>query len=434
MKRRAIALAGAATLATPVAVTASSKTSVQQSARASSTAGAILSAINYERQMAGLDPLKEDADLSRSCQLHARYMAGNDILSHVEQSGNAFFTEEGAWAGSRSVLARNSAGFTGNPWRDAPFHEFQAFHPWLRTTGVGVAGNYACMVTLGTRDAANPADIKLQTIPGAGQFSPPAQIARESPFVPGDEVGLPMGTKTGPHIYVYALGPDRVEKVTVQAATITASDDGSQVPLRWVDGSSPRSGRYLDGGAILIPERPLKENTTYTVRVEAATVGASGSRLLISRTSSFITGPDELDIQSQASDAGDLGAATAARRPASAPSSGGNGPVTVGDIGNARLTVSLRWNETGVRARLTCEATNVRCDGKLRVLVKRKGGRLQKLRFVAGPGPLKLKLAPGRTIVRRIEMDPRQRFSGKKRGFAVRFGGVAPVKLVALGK
>jgi hypothetical protein len=431
MKRRAIALAGAATLAAPVAVTANSKTSVQATARAASTAGSILSAVNYERQMAGFDPLKENADLSKSCQLHARYMAGNDLLTHNEQPGNAFYTADGAWAASHSVLARNSAGFYGNPWKDAPFHEFQALHPWLRTTGVGAAGTYACMVTLGERDAANPSDIKLLTVPGPGQFSPPAQIAREAPFVPGDEVGLPEGTKTGPHIYVYAVGPERFEKVYVQAATLTAADDGSQVPLRWVDAGSPRSGRYLEGGVILIPEAPLRENTTYTVRIEAATQNDQGSRLLISRTSSFITGPDELSIQGQPSDAGDLGSAASARRPASAPASE---KVTVGEIGNARLTVSLRWNKTGVRARLTCEATNVRCDGPLRVLVKRKGNRLQKLRFVAGPGPLKLKLAPGRTIVRRIEMDPRQRFSGHKRGFAVRFGGVAPVKLQALGK
>lgn len=432
MKRRAIALAGVATLAAPVAVTAGGKTSVQASARATSTAGSILSAVNYERQMAGLSSLKEDPALSRSCQLHARYMAGNDLLTHVEQSGNAFFTADGAWAGTHSVLARNSAGFYGNPWKDAPFHEFQAFHPWLRTTGVGTAGNYACMVTLGERDAANPAEIKLQTVPGPGQFSPPAQIAREAPFVPGDEVGLPEGTKTGPHIYVYAVGPERFEKVYVQAATLTAADDGSQVALRWVDAGSPRSGRYLDGGVILIPEVPLRPETTYTIRIEAATQNNEGSRLLISRTSSFITGPDELEIQGQPSDAGDLGNAASARQPSRTPSS--TEQVTVGDIGDSRLSVSLRWNKTGVRARLTCEATNVRCDGPLRVLVKRKSGRLQKLRFVAGPGPLKLKLAPGRTIVRRIEMDPRQRFSGKKRGFAVRFGGVAPVKLTALGK
>jgi hypothetical protein len=430
MKRRAIALAGAATLAAPVAVQATSKTSVQASARAASSAGAILSAVNYERQMAGLAPLKESADLSKSCQLHARYMAGNEILTHTEDAGNAFFTADGSWAGAHAVLARNSAGFLGNPWKDAPFHEFQAFHPWLRTTGLGVAGNYACMVTLGDRDAGNPSDIKLMTVPGPGQFSPPAQIAHESPFVPGDEVGLPQGTKTGPHIYVYAVGPERYEKVYVQAATLTAADDGSQVPLRWVDASSPRSGRYVDGGVILIPETPLRENTTYTVRTEASTTNSSGSRLLISRTSSFITGPDELEIQGQSSDAGDLGNAASSRTPAAAPS---NGPVTVGELGNSRLTVSLRWNDTGVRARLSCEATNIRCDGPLRVLVKRKNGRLQKLRFVAGPGPLRLKLAPGRTVVRRIEMDPRQRFSGHKRGFAVRFGGVAPVKLVALG-
>lgn len=433
MRRRALVLAGAGAtvaLAAPQAMEAGSRTSTAKSSSrlAASSAGAILSAVNYERQMAGIPALTENADLSRSCQLHARYMSGNGLLSHVEDKANAFFTDEGSAAGSRAVLARNSAGFAGNPWHDAPFHEFQALHPWLRQTGVGVAGNYACMVTLGDRDAANPDDIRLITVPGAGQFVPPAQIARESPFVPGDEVGLPQGTKTGPHIYVYAVGPERFDRVTVQAATLTAADTGETVPLRWVDADSPRSGKYLDGGVILIPAEPLRENTTYTVRTEAATVNDAGTRLLISRTSSFSTGPDELGLIQQ-SEAGDMGNAASAGENKSKP----NVPVTVGQLGNARLTVSLKWNKTGVRARLHCEKTGIRCDGPLRVLVKRKGGKLQKLRFVAGPGPLKVKLAPGRSINRRLEMQPRQRFSGKKRGFAVRFGGVAPVKLVAFG-
>ncbi|MBO9533512.1 MAG: hypothetical protein J7513_11110 [Solirubrobacteraceae bacterium] len=434
MKRRALLLAGAgATAAFGMTVApgleAGTRTSTAKSSArlAASSAGSILSAVNYERQMAGIAALSEDANLSKSCQLHAHYMSGNSQLTHAEDKANGFYTDEGAWAGAHGVLARNSAGFTGNPWHDAPFHEFQALHPWLRTTGVGVAGNYACMVTLGDRDAGNPDDIRLVTVPGAGQFVPPAQIARESPFTPGDEVGLPQGTKTGPHIYAYAVGPERFDRVSVQNATLTAADDGSPVPMQWVDADSPRSGKYLDGGVILIPAVPLRENTTYTVRIEAATVNAAGTRLLISRTSSFSTGPDELGLVQQ-SEAGDMGAAASA---GSQPKSTATTAATVGQLGNARLTVTLRWNKNGVRARLHCEKTGVRCDGPLRVLVKRKGNKLQKLRFVAGPGPLKLNLAPGRSVNRRIMMEPRQRFSGKKRGFAVRFGGVAPVKLVA---
>ncbi|MFT4035586.1 MAG: CAP domain-containing protein [Patulibacter sp.] len=432
MKRQALAIAGVATLAAPAALTAASKTSsVQSNARTTAAAGGtILSAVNYERQMAGIAALKEDTDLSRSCELHARYMSGNNTLTHTETTGNAFYTSEGAWGGAHSVLARNSAGFTGNPWHDAPFHEFQALHPWLRTTGVGVAGNYACLVTLGTRDGGSSDEVRLITVPGAGQYVAPAQVAHESPSVPGDEVGLPEGTTTGPHIYAYAVGPERFDKVTVQAATLTDTSTGAQVPVRWVDGSSSRSASYVQGGLILIPVQPLRENATYTVRIEAATFNDAGTRLLISRTSSFITGPDERGLTQQ-SDAGDLGTAASAGSSSKRKSSAA--PVTLGDIGDARLSVSLRWSNTGVRARLHCEATEVRCDGPLRVLVKRKGGRLEKLRFVAGPGPLKVKLKPGRTVIRRLELTPRQVASGHKRGFAVRFGGITPVKLQAIG-
>ncbi len=143
MRRNALTLAGAAALA-----------AVPNAAHAAG-GGALLSAVNYDRQMAVSTPLTESASLSRSCSLHAKYMAATGS-SPQEDPGNSLYTEDGAWAGQRSVLARNSAGFTTNPWRDAPLHQFQALHPWLQTTGVGVAGNYACMVTLGNARCTEP--------------------------------------------------------------------------------------------------------------------------------------------------------------------------------------------------------------------------------------------------------------------------------------
>lgn len=405
MRRNALTLAGAAALA-----------AVPNAAQAAG-GGALLSAVNYDRQMAGIEPLTESASLSRSCSLHAKYMAGNGVLTHKEDPGNSLYTEDGAWAGQRSVLARNTAGFTANPWRDAPLHQFQALHPWLQTTGVGVAGNYACMVTLGNRDAPNPDDPRLVSVPGPGQYVPPAQIAREQPFTPGEDVGVKQGSISGPHLYLYAVGPNRQERVVIQNATLTAAN-GVQAPLRWVDASSANSGPYLTGGAILIPPAPLLESTSYTLRVEAATSSTtSSSRLLISRTTILNTGPNELDPE-QFAEAGTLGSAASAS----------TGLVTASQRNRAGLRVSLRWTPHGLRARISCRAGGIRCQGKFRVLVKRKNG-VQKLRFVARPGALKLNLRPGRTITRRIDMTAAQRRSGERRGFSVRFSGAAPVKL-----
>ena len=397
---------------------------------------AILSAVNYDREMAGIKPLTADPGLTAGCSAHARYMEGAGALSHSEAPGSPLFSDEGLWAGNHAVLARSSAGFSGNPWRSAPLHQFQVLHPWLGKTGVGETGGFACMVTLGDRDAPNPSEIGLVTAPGTGQYVRPAEVARESPFVPGDEVGLPQGTKTGPHIYVYAVGPQRFGSVTINAASLTAADDGSQVEVRWVDGASPRSGSYLDGGAILIPATPLKEGTTYGLRVEAATTSATGSRLQISRTSSFITGPDESDLALSPTTTETVTAASArpvATTKKKAPKKLKKGaPAILGAEGAPKLAVSLRWNETGVRARITCLSTVSRCEGPLRVLVRKKGRKVQKLRFVARGGPLKLSLAPGKSINRRIIMQGAQIKSGKKRGFAIRWGSPGIEKARAL--
>ena len=395
---------------------------------------AILSAVNYDREMAGIKPLVSDTGYAAGCSAHASYMQSKGALSHSQDAGSPLFSTEGMWAGGHAVLARSTVGFSGNPWRSAPLHQFQVLHPWLRRTGVGETGGYACMVTLGDRDAPNPAEIGLVTAPGTGQYVRPAEVARESPFVPGDEVGLPQGTKTGPHIYVYAVGPQRFGTVTVQAASLTAAD-GSQVPVRWVDGTSPRSGPYLDGGAILIPATPLKEGTAYGLRVEAATTSESGSRLQISRTSSFITGPDESDL-AVAPESGDTVTA-ASVRPVAAPRRRSTklkkgAPAILGAEGQPQLAVSLRWNDTGVRARITCLSTVSSCEGPLRVLVRKKGRKVQKLRFVARGGPLRVKLAPGKSINRRIIMQGKQIKSGKKRGFAIRWSSPGTEKARAL--
>lgn len=424
MKRSLATLAGAASLAAVVAAPA-----------ADANPRSILSAVNLEREMAGLRPLTARADWAAACSAHTNYMNGLGALTHDQSPSSALFSTEGAWAGTHSVLARSSYGYSGNPWRSAPFHEFQVLHPWLSETGISITGSYACMITLGERDAPNPADTTLTTVPGTGQYIRPAEVASESPFTPGDEVGLPQGTKTGPHIYVYAQAPQRLNTIAVQSASLTASD-GSQVPLRWVDGTSARSGRYLDGGAILIPVSPLQENTTYGLRVEAAATSPSGSRLLISRTSSFLTGPDESGIAPSGAASDTVTAAStrggaASKGPLTKKKKRG-APAVIGGEGQPKLAVSLRWTPKGVTAKIHCQSTVSRCEGPLRILVNRKGRKIQKLRFKARGGPLKLKLAPGKKINRTVWMTKRQMASGRKRGFSVRWGAPLPEKARAL--
>ena len=419
--RHAATLAGIATLASiPVAT-------------AQGDGRTILGAVNYERQMAGIDSLTVNKSSEQGCVRHALYMNQNSILTHSESAGASGFTTEGQFFGTKAVLARNTAGFTSNPWKFAPFHEFQVLHPWLQQTGIGVSGDYACMVTLAERAGGMTDDIKLITAPGTGQFVRPAEVTREAPFTPGEEVGIPQGSKTGPHIYVYAVGPQRFPNVTIKSATLTATDNGSEAPLKWVDASSPRSGKYLDGGAILIPTSPLKEGVVYGLRIEAETTSSSGQHLVISRTTSFTTGPDESDIAEQPAETNDTVTASSSR-PSSSPSVSPRPQTTVlGTDGQAKLAVALAWthHRKGLRVRIQCQSVTTRCEGPLRVLVRKRGNKLSKLRFKARKGPLKISLAPGKQILRRIQLEPVQQHHGKKRGFSVRWGGGTPVRVTA---
>ncbi|HEU5324052.1 MAG TPA: hypothetical protein VFX28_24835, partial [Methylomirabilota bacterium] len=112
-------------------------------------------------------------------------------------------------------------------------------------------------------------------LPRAGATIYPQQAVYESPFVPGDLVGLPMGTVTGPHLVVMpfgqvsGLGPDQSYGPTRVVAASLAGPSGL-VEVRSVDQSTvgPRGnlGAYLQG-AILIPVTPLAPASTYRARV-----------------------------------------------------------------------------------------------------------------------------------------------------------------------
>jgi hypothetical protein len=387
----------------------------------------ILDTINTEREMAEIAPLTTQSDLNSACSAHAKYMNSATVLTNDELVGSPLYTAAGLWAAQNSALAEVGSGFEPeDPWKDAPFHEFQLMHPWLAKTGVGVSGNFICMVTGGDRSADGASSYALQTVPGTGQYVPPEETAVESPFTPGDEVGLPAGTRTGPNLLVYAVGPQHLTTVTITAATLTAAD-GSTVPVRWVDGSSPRSGKYLDGGAIVIPAYPLEENTSYSLQVEAETSPSPGETMRISRTSGFLTGPDEEGLYADPS-TGDTVTASS-DKPLSGKKSAA--PALLGEVGKPNLQVALSWNGAGLRARIHCSSEVAACTGPLRILVNRKGGKIQKLRFKARRGPLRIKLGAGRTINRTVIMTAPQTAAGHKRGFSVRWGGPAPVKVRA---
>jgi hypothetical protein len=200
------------------------------------------------------------------------------VQPHAEDPRLPGYTPLGDLAARSSVLASaRSSWAAGNPWEDAPIHLMDTLAPALAQTGWAPG----CMWTAPAVPRPAPATPRVVTYPGPGATIYPQQAAYESPFVPGDFVGLPMGTVTGPHILVMpfgqvpGLGPDESYGPTrLVAASLTGP--AGLVEVRTVDQSTvgPRGnlGSYLEGG-MLMPRCSTGGSTRSTSRGPSARPG-----------------------------------------------------------------------------------------------------------------------------------------------------------------
>ena len=230
------------------------------------TAQAALQRLNEQRVANGIPGgVIERPDWSQGCANHNAYQASNGTFGHSEDPALPGYSPAGQDAASSSVLARGGDWSQANPWENAPIHLAQVLAPALSETGIDDSNGYTCMWTFpGYNRPAVPA--ALYTYPGNGRVGvPPEQKASESPFVPGDAVGLPLGTTTGPHLLVY--GPWAGSPAgQVTAASLTGPS--GPVEVRFVDNTNARMGNYLPkSSAILIPVSPLQPKMTYTASV-----------------------------------------------------------------------------------------------------------------------------------------------------------------------
>ena len=230
--------------------------------------GTILAALNSQRTANGITGrVKENRIWSQKCARHIAYMGATGTFSHTEDPANPAYTADGNWAGENSVLAEGSSWPNGNPFANAPIHLIQLMSPELRQAGIDAASGYVCMTTwpgYGTSGWKKPT---VFSVPGNGATRVPyAETADESPFVPGDFVGLPRGTRTGFNIMVYAEGVRDPWHLRITAATLTGPH--GPVALRTVDRTTPTVGPYLaPGSGFLIPVAPLEPGAVYRASV-----------------------------------------------------------------------------------------------------------------------------------------------------------------------
>ncbi len=251
--------------------------SVPTLARGDATPQADLALLNQERAAWGLPAgITENTTWSADCAAHDNYERQNGgQLTHTEQPGNPGYSAAGAYAGGHSILSGGVPWLAGaSPFETAPIHLIQLFTPSLAQVGIDDSSGYVCVTTFPGMTAAPPAQETITTYPGGGTAGfLTAENARESPFVPGDFVGLPAGTTTGREIFVYLDEPGHTgpAQVTIQQASLTAPS--GSLPVKTVDNSTGTIGPYLTGG-IIIPAQPLPEGVPINASVTLA--GANG--------------------------------------------------------------------------------------------------------------------------------------------------------------
>lgn len=285
-RHRAAACAGMVRCAIVVAIVVGA---LAAGSRALGAQGAeIVADVSAIREANGLPgALVEDPGRSRGCALHNNYMLRNDAYGHEEDASLPGYTEAGAIAGDSSVLAASGPWRSDMSFRKAPIHLMQLLNPRLALSGAAELDPYLC---IWTRSAS--ADLRVSSgdviysFPGPEAVDVPvAEAASEDPFVPGDFVGLPEGTTTGPHLYVLPDGPWAVESfatfdpaapighrerpILIEHASLTGPSGPE--PIEVIDANSPAElTQYLPTGGIVIPRGPLRRGSRYTVALTLA--------------------------------------------------------------------------------------------------------------------------------------------------------------------
>jgi hypothetical protein len=230
--------------------------------------GTILAALNSQRAANGIPGrIKENPSWSQKCARHIAYMGSTGTVGHSEDPASPAYSADGNWAGENSVLAQGTSWPNGNPFASAPLHLIQLLSPELRQVGVEASSGFVCVTTWPGYGSPRWKKPTVFSVPGNGATGVPyAETAYELPFVPGDVVGLPRGTRTGFNIIVYAEGVRDPWHLHITAAALTGQH--GPVAVRTVDRTTPTVGPYLPAGSgFMIPVAPLEPGTTYTASV-----------------------------------------------------------------------------------------------------------------------------------------------------------------------
>ena len=178
------------------------------SGAAATTAKQTIAFLNIQRAANQLPAgITENPTWSTDCAAHDRYMASNHMLTHNEIPGNPGYSSAGAYAGLNAVLTQGGNWDNGDPYENAPLHLDQLLAPRSLHVGSADAFGFSCTITFPGWTRPAPPTLKVYTYPGDGSQIYASEVARELPWTPGDLIGIPQPTRTGPNIIVFVDAP-----------------------------------------------------------------------------------------------------------------------------------------------------------------------------------------------------------------------------------
>ena len=266
--RGVFAAAVAAALLASLASGTSGHLKLQTSPVASST---WLDRFNAWRSSTGVSSLTENTTWSAGDYDHALYMVKDDLVTHYETPGTAWYTPEGDTAAQNSNIFVSSTTSTTDTqaidwWMGAPFHQLGMMDPRLSATGFG---SYR-QVKSGWQMAAAVDVLRGNSFSGGGY----------PVFFPGNLATVPLTSYSGNEFpdplqacpgYAVPTGlPITIQvggNVTTTVGAHSLTGNGTALTHCVIDSHNSAVGTNLTyrGAVVLIPRQPLQQGVTYVV-------------------------------------------------------------------------------------------------------------------------------------------------------------------------
>jgi uncharacterized protein YkwD/DNA-directed RNA polymerase subunit RPC12/RpoP len=238
-------------------------------------AGKLLRTLNGLRRRAGLPPVSLDAERSKACAAHARYL-GLNTPTHPMLNWNAEQTELPGSSEEGAAVARSAAiQGGGGPAEavagliDSIISRPQVLDPRLHQLGLGytpfLLGGWIWVLDLG-RDRGREAD---------REFFYPAPDQQGVPLIyPPNEVPSPIPADHKGKTAGYAITALFGRRASVTAATAKLVDDKGMAVDGWLSTpEKPALTGFPQRSLCLLPKTPLRPDTRYTVTFNAEVNG-----------------------------------------------------------------------------------------------------------------------------------------------------------------